>query len=199
MNTIPSLMQQVLGADWAKLPPVIQRHYQITVSQKKFSVAGTMAIDYPFWVKPILMITRAMGALIDLRGENMQVQVHKWMGNNPSILQWRREIQAPDGKETVFSSRMEFQKPYELIEFVGGGFGIRLKLSVEEGKLIYRSQGHLLKLGQITVPIPDWLALGHATITEQALTDDSFLLDFNIVHPLFGKTYSYGGIFHLSL
>lgn len=198
MNLNPCLMQQVLGKDWSKLPAVIQHHYQLNPAQKNFTVAGTMAIDYPFWIKPILMITRLMGALIDLKGENMQVKVHKWIVDDPLILHWRREIQAADGKHTVFSSRMEFQKANELIEFVGGGFGIRLKLSVEEGKLVYRSQGHLLKLGSFVIPVADWLVLGHATISEQALSDDSFVLDFTIVHPLFGKTYSYGGVFYLS-
>ena len=190
------LMQQVLGADWDKLPTVIQRHYQITSAQKNLTVKGTMTIDYPFWVKPILLITRLMGALIDEKGENNQVHVEKWQQENPQILYWRRDIQAQNGKQTVFSSRMEYQQAHELIEFVGGGFGIRLKLSVENGKLLYRSQTHLLKLGNVIIPIPDWLILGHATISEEALSDDSFLLDFKIVHPLFGKTYAYGGVFY---
>lgn len=198
MNTNLCLIQQVLGDDWEKLPAVIQRHYQITPAQKSFTVVGTMAIKYPFWLRPILMITRLMGALIDLKGENMQLQVKKWITDNPQVLHWRRDIQAPNGKHTVFASRMEFQKTGELIEFVSGGFGIRLKLSVEEGKLVYRSQTHLWKLGKVLIPVPDWLVLGHATISEEALSDDSFLLDFKIIHPWWGKTYAYGGVFHLS-
>jgi hypothetical protein len=198
MNTDLSLMQRVLGTDWAKLPPVIQRHYQITRAQKSVTVTGTLAIDYPFWVTPILMITRLMGALIDAKGENRQLQVQKWLTNEPLTLYWRRDIHVPNGKHTVFSSRMEFQKDHELIEFVGGGFGIRLRLSVEDGKLVYRSQGHLLKVGKFIIPIADWLILGQATISEQALSDDAFVLDFQIVHPLWGRTYYYGGVFHLS-
>ncbi len=198
MNTTLCLMQQVLGDDWEKLPTVIQQHYQIIPAQKSFTVTGTMAISYPVWVKPILMITRLLGALIDLQGENNQVQVKKWMTDNPQIMYWRRDIQAPNGQHTVFASRMEYQQRNELIEFVGGGFGIRLRLSVEEGKLVYRSQIHLLKLGGWLMPIPDWLFLGHATIIEEALSEDSFLLDFKIIHPLWGKTYAYGGVFSLN-
>lgn len=196
MNTQLCLMQQVLGDDWEKLPPVIQRHYQITPAQPSFTVTGTMAISYPFWIKPILIITRLLGALIDLKGENMQVQVKKWITDNPHVMYWRRDIQAPNGERTVFASRMEYQQPNELIEIVGGGFGIRLKLSVENGKLVYRSQTHLLKLGKIIIPIPDWLVLGHATIIEEALSDDAFVLDFKIIHPLWGETYTYGGAFY---
>jgi hypothetical protein len=92
---------------------------------------------------------------------------------------------------------MAWQHDHELIESVGMGFGIRLKLSVEQGKLVYQSRGHLLQLGPLTLPIPDSLLLGHALITEQALSEDTFLLDFQIVHPLWGKTYYYGGIFEV--
>ena len=197
MNTTLCLMQQVLGNDWEKLPTVIQRHYQITTTQKNYTVRGVMTIDYPFWVKPILMITRLMGALVDLKGENNQVQVKKWIVDNPQVLYWQREIQAPNGKKTVFASRMALQQANELVEFVGGGFGIFLKLSVEDGKLIYRSQTHLLKLGKCIIPIPDWLFLGHAIISETALSDETFLLDFRLEHPWWGQTYFYGGVFYL--
>jgi hypothetical protein len=54
---------------------------------------------------------------------------------------------------------------------------------------------HLLKLGPVILPIPDSLLLGRALITEEALSDDSFRLQFEIVHPLWGRTYSYGGVF----
>ncbi|MGZ4997783.1 MAG: DUF4166 domain-containing protein [Methylobacter sp.] len=104
---------------------------------------------------------------------------------------------ASNDKQCVFASRMTWQKDHELIEMVGMGFGIRLKLSVEQGKLIYQSCGHLLQLGPLTLPIPDSLLLGHAVITEQALSDYAFQLDFQIAHPLWGKTYYYGGIFEV--
>jgi hypothetical protein len=196
MNT--SLMQRVLGDDWAALPPVIQRHYQITLPQQAITVTGNMAIDYPYWLTPVIKLLRLFGALVDLKGEGLAVQVKKWRQTDPSVLYWQRQIQAADsGKQCVFASRMAWQQDHELIEMVGMGFGIRLKLSVEQGKLVYQSRGHLLQLGPLTLPIPDSLLLGHALITERALTEDTFQLDFRIVHPLWGKTYYYGGIFEV--
>jgi len=196
MNT--SLMQRVLGDDWAALPPVIQRHYEITLPQQAITVTGNMNIDYPYWLTPVIKLLRLFGALVDLKGEGLSVQVKKWRQTNPSVLYWQRHIQAADSnKQCVFASRMAWQQDHELIEMVGMGFGIRLRLSVEQGKLVYQSRGHLLQLGPLTLPIPDSLLLGHALITEQALTEDTFQLDFRIVHPLWGKTYYYGGIFEV--
>ncbi len=128
----------------------------------------------------------------------MTARVEKWVNaDQPQTLFWKRTIQAQNGKSTVFASRMEYQKGNELIEFVGGGFGLYLKLTVENGKLVYRSNGHLWQIGKVRIPIPDVLFLGHATITETAMTENQFELDFKIIHPLFGETYHYGGEFQL--
>jgi hypothetical protein len=93
---------------------------------------------------------------------------------------------------------MEYQQGNELIEFVGFGFGLYLKLTVENDMLVYRSNGHLWQIGKLRIPIPDMLFLGHATILETAVSENQFELDFKIKHPLFGVTYSYGGVFNLN-
>lgn len=195
MNTLP-LMQQVLGDDWHQLPEVIQRHYQLdNNSQTESVVTGTMQIHYPWVIKPILVIARLLDALIDLKGSNMQVSVRKWVAQYSETLHWKRTIKAPDGQTIVFASRMEYQQDNQLIEYVGFGFGIRLQLSVEDGRLVYRSVGYLRKTPWFTIPIADVLFLGHAVIIETALSDTEFELDFTIRHPLWGETYYYGGVF----
>jgi hypothetical protein len=195
MKTDTPLMQRVLGEDWHELPAVIRSHYDITGPGKSTIVTGSMTIDYPGWLSPALKLLRLGKALIDMKGGPMAVQVKKWQDDDGSALCWHRDIQDGDGRRRLFPSRMIRQQDHELIEYVGMGFGIRLKVGVEEGRLVYRSNGHLLKLGIITLPIPDSLLLGRAVISEEALSEDSFLLRFEIMHPLWGKTYSYGGIF----
>ncbi len=197
MNNIP-LLQQALGESWEKLPSVIQRHYCLSSSQNTSSVVhGSMTIDYPAFVKPILIGSRLLGALIHLKGGPMKVRVEKWIRENSNALYWQRDIEAPDGSKTVFSSRMELDGDGQLIETVGFGFGIRLKISANDsGQLIYRSNGYIWNCGPISLPIADALLLGHATIIETPISKDEFELDFKIHHPLFGQTYSYGGVFH---
>jgi hypothetical protein len=199
MNKAP-LFQKVLGNEWDNLPPVIQQHYRLpSVQVLQNSVAGVMFIEYPRFVTPILKIVRFFGGLIDLKGPNMAVKVEKRVNQDmPDCLFWRREIKSPGGKIIVFASRMEYQKTNELIEYIGGGFGIHLKVNCEDGKLVYRSNGHLWQIGKFKIPIPDVLFLGHATITETAVSEDEFRLDFKISHPLFGDTYRYGGLFKIT-
>jgi Domain of unknown function (DUF4166) len=197
-DSIP-LMQKALGNSWHDLPPVIQRHYQLQADQQTANVVtGIMHVNYPFFVRPMLFITRLMGGLIDLKGDNMDARVEKWVkADSPKTLFWKRTLQAPNGKNTVFASRMEYQQDNELIEFVGFGLGLCLKLTVENNRLVYRSNGHLWQIGKLRIPIPDLLFLGHAAITETAVSEQEFDLDFKIEHPLFGLTYQYGGRFAL--
>lgn len=90
---------------------------------------------------------------------------------------------------------MRFLSKHELIETVGFGFGLRLKVEVFNGDLLYRSDGHFWQYGKIMLNIPDWLLLGSATISEHALSENEFYLDFSVQHPLWGETYSYRGRF----
>jgi hypothetical protein len=134
-----------------------------------------------------------------MKGENNTVTVDKWVDpDKPDCLFWRREITAPNGRTIIFKSRMEYQQANELIEYIGYGFGLFLKVTVEDGKLVYRSNGHLWQIGKIRIQIPDALMLGHSTIMETAVSDNEFELDFRIRHPWFGDTYRYGGKFNIS-
>ncbi len=196
MNSIP-LIQRALGEDWHTLPTVIQRHYTLMQANNTSSVVvGSMYVHYPAFARPMVAIARLMGALIDTKSNTLQASVKKWVNNDSGALFWRREIQSADTKTTVFASRMEYQHGNEVIEFVGFGFGVRLKVFAKNRQLIYQSNGHLWRCKLFSIPIPDVLFLGHATIIEKAIDDDSFELDFKIIHPLLGKTYEYGGVFH---
>lgn len=198
MNAM-SLFKKVLGKDWATLPEVIRQHYQLMPDrQGQNTVTGTMTVWFPWYITPLVKFIRLFGGLIDLRGDNLSVAVTKRVNpSQPDCLFWRREIVAPDGSTTVFASRMDYRGEHEITERIGYGFGLNLKVSVEDGKLVYRSNGHLWRIGGLKIPVPDVLVLGHATITETAVSDNAFALDFIIEHPVFGVTYRYGGIFKL--
>jgi hypothetical protein len=105
-----SFMQKILGDEWNNLPSVIQRHYQLQAGHQEANVVvGTMYVRYPKFVRPMLFLTRLMGGLIDLQGYQLMARVEKWSdADQPNTLFWKRTIQAPDGKITVFASALIF-------------------------------------------------------------------------------------------
>jgi hypothetical protein len=186
------LIKDVLGKDWQQLPPVIQRHYALEDNQT-CCLEGTMHIDYPYFMFPLIWIIHLFGGLVLWRGEAVATRVLKTA--SAKMLNWQRMMTYADGRMDYFRSQMRYVGDYEIIENIGFGFGLRLLLRVENGDLIYRSNGHFWQCGNWVINIPDCLLLGAASISEQALSDEEFYLDFTIQHPWWGETYSYRGCF----
>ena len=193
------LMQQVLGDDWNRLAPVIRAHYAITPgSDAWIEVRGEMHIEFPRILTPMIKLIYWCGGLVDRAGREIRVSVLKSAQSGRDELFWRRNFVYPDGERRQFRSNMRLLRANELVEFINGFVGLRLSMSVENGDLIYRSNGHVLQIGSWCLVLPEWLVLGQATITEHALSDTHFELDFRILHPVWGETFRYGGIFDLA-
>ncbi len=189
------LIQQALGSDWQTLPRVIQQHYEVKDDQSS-CLEGAMTIAYPNLMLPVIWLIHLFGGLVFRRGSDIHTHVEKTASAAGSLLHWQRTMTYRDGKSDYFRSRMRYLSEHELIETIRFGFGLRLTIEANNGNLIYRSNGHFWQCGHIQLTIPDWLLLGSATISEHALSEDEFYLDFTVKHPLWGETYSYRGNFH---
>lgn len=188
MSAIP-LMQQALGAQWQQLPPALQAHYQ----HGNNADVGALDIDYPAPMQPYLHFLRLLGALVNRRGKAVPTTVEKWMEGDTQ--RWKRMITFPDGKVVVFKSHWVYAGGNEVIEYVSPFMGLRMAVSVVDGKLHYSGRHLVLKLGRVLIPIPEWLVLGHTTIVETALDEGGFAMDFRLTHPWFGKVFRYAGEF----
>lgn len=186
-----ALMQQVLGEDWQQLPDSIRKHYDI-VDGGQSRLRGEMEIAYPKYLFPVVWIIHLFGGLLLWPGKAVIAEVDKQAEGG--ILYWRRTLSYRDGKGDCFYSSMRYAADHELIEDIGFGFGLRMRVEVEGGDLLYRGLGHFWQWKNFHVAIPDWLLLGSAEIKEQAL-DDGFRLDFKLRHPLWGVAYLYRGEF----
>ena len=184
-----SLMQQALGADWDKLPPALQAHYRFGTTTD----TGSMDIEYPRFMQPVWSILRLLGALVDRQGKSVTTIVEKRVVGERQI--WRRTITYPDGQIVRFDSFWVAAGNAEVIEFVNPVLGLQMAPYVVGEKLHYRGVRFVAKLGPVTIPIPEWLVLGHATIIEEALDDTHFAMDFRLTHPLFGQLFRYSGKF----
>jgi len=182
-------MQQALGADWEKLPPALQAHYRFGATVD----TGSMDIEYPRFMQPVWSILSLFGALVDRQGKNVTTVVEKSVVGERQI--WHRTITYADGQVARFNSFWVAAGNGEVIEFVNPVLGLQMAPYVVGDKLHYRGVRFVAKLGPLTIPIPEWLTLGHATIVEEALDDTHFAMDFRLTHPLFGQLFRYSGTF----
>jgi hypothetical protein len=184
-----SLMQNALGADWEKLPPALQAHYRFG----KTIDNGHMDIEYPRFMQPYLSVLHCMGALIDRGGRQVPTVVEKSVVGERQY--WRRTITYPDGRVVYFNSFWVAAGGNQMIEFVNPVLGLQMAVHVAEGKLHYQGVRFVAKLGGWLLPIPEWLVLGHTTISEQATDETHFAMDFRLTHPLLGQVFRYSGTF----
>ena len=189
MNT-PSLMQQALGPQWENLPSALQKHYQAD----RHTDRGTLAIEYPGFMQVPLNLLHRIGALLHRRAQDVPTTVEKWMDGHTQ--HWQRTISFSDGRNIHFKSHWQHAGGNELIEYVNPFLGLRMAVRVDEDKLHYTGRSFVIRLGPVKLPLPECL-LGHTTITETALDDGRFAMDFRLRHPLFGQIYRYAGTFHV--
>lgn len=188
-----SLMQHALGEDWHKLPPALQAHYRFGTTTD----TGHMDIEYPRFMQAYLSVLRVFGALINRSGRHVATVVEKSVVGNRQY--WRRTIAYSDNKIAHFNSFWVHAGGNQLIEFVNPILGLQMATHVEGGRLHYRGIRFVAKLGRMLLPIPEWLALGHTSIVEEALDEIHFAMDFRVTHPVLGEVFRYSGTFEANV
>ena len=184
-----NIMRQALGEQWQELPAALKAHYQINENTD----IGALDIEYPRGMQIVLNILQLFGALLNRRGKLIPTQVRKVMKGKEQY--WKRTLSFPDGKTLLFTSRWVYAEGNELIEYVNSFLGLRMAVSVKDGKLHYAGVHYVIQLGRVRIVVPEWLMLGHTTIIETALDESHFAMDFRLHHPLFGQIYRYAGKF----
>jgi len=187
-----SLMQQALGDQWHALPQGLKAHYDHDETGANYA-EGVLTVDYPWFMQWPLSLLKLMGALLNRRGKDLRTTVAKTMKDGQQY--WHRVIEYPNGKNIAFKSLFTMTKDKVFIEYTSRFLGLKMKPFVEDRRLRYESCGYVLKLGKLMVPIPEWLALGHGSIVETSVSDDTFEMDFRLKHFLFGEIFSYKGRF----
>lgn len=192
------IMHRALNEGWNRLGGVVRRHYDVTPGTEDVVVMnGIMTVYHSRLAYPFLLVGRIIGALIAEKGEDVPVRVRNWCRPGSPAMHWHRTFHFPGGLPLVFASRMEYLEGDEIIEYVGFGLGVRLRLTEDNGALVFDSRGYEWALGPLRVRLPDWVFLGKTRIRETPIDDRRFRVEFTMRHPLLGETFGYNGEFSL--
>lgn len=194
------VIKKALGDHWDELPDIIKQHYDISPGESaQLTIKGVMDEVYHSPIAKLFILPgRIFGALVPYKGRDIPTEVRNWTStDNNDAMFWHRTLNFPNRPPAVFKSRMEHVKDNEIIEYVRHGMGIRMQMSVNDDALLFKSIGYVWKIGKLKIPIPTWAILGDAEIIEKPISDDTFFIDFNMKHPLFGRTFSYSGKFSI--
>jgi hypothetical protein len=100
---------------------------------------------------------------------------------------WTRLYANRTGFPQIIHSSKRFCGPTGLEEFIGCGISIALRISVEEGALVFRSAAYRLALGRLRMSLPKWLSPGALAVTHRETGKATFLFSLKLEHPVFGE------------
>jgi hypothetical protein len=183
-----NLMQQLLGADWERLPQALQTHY----ASGQTCDQGYLDVEFPRWMQPFLLLLSKLGALVARRGPHTPTEVCKQM--QTTQLAFHRTLRFATGKTVYFDSIWRWAGANRFTEYVNPWLGVQMAVRLHDGCLCYEGVCYIICWGKREFRLPEWL-LGHATIREWGCDTTSFAMDFRLTHPIFGQVFRYAGVF----
>jgi hypothetical protein len=83
----------------------------------------------------------------------------------------------------------------EVLEYVGAGLGMKLRVFEKNGSLHFESDGYFWDIGICRIPLPELLSPGHTYLKHMNESESSFKIRIDIEHKLFGKMFVQIGSF----
>ena len=193
------VFQIVLAENWEALGSVIKRHYFLRpFSADYICVSGEMEEIYHSPIAKLLMpFGLLFGAVVPYRGRDVPVDVHYNSSLDNSNIYWDRVFRFSDQHHFHFKSHMEHIRDNEVIVFVRFGVGMKLRVTVEDGAIVFRDNGYIWRMFGKCIRIPVGLLFGKAYVEERPIDEDRFSMKMILQHSVFGVMFRYNGQFSL--
>jgi len=132
--------------------------------------------------------------LAPYRGSDVPVTVTLRLDGDGHGIVWERLYRFA-GRAPVRCASVKKATDEGLIECVGAGIGMWLKLSEHKGELHFRSTGYFWRRGRRRVRLPRWLTPGELHVVHADLGGGWFRFRIAVRHRLLGETLFQDGIF----
>lgn len=150
-------------------------------------------------IRPLAMLSYTLfRAPVPRGGEDVQFTVDCCIDSS-GTMHWLRTFfkNASFDGDATFPSHMTFSGDHRIIETTRYGLGVESVLSVDDvGSLVYDIRNYTIRvpfLG-IIIRLPVWLSpFGGGHAMEIGEGEDSFRIEFEMTHPILGRTVGYTG------
>lgn len=180
-------------AAWAQLPEAVRRRFSKRLAPDETIVyrGAVVSTELSRAGRVLSFIARAIGGPLPLTdGATGPALVVVSEDERLGGQCWLRIYNRPGRFPQAIHSAKRFRGPTGLEEYVGFGIGMALRVTVEDGALIFRSAGYFLALGERRVPLPRFLHPGQMTVEHRDLGNGRFAFLLDLTHPLSGKLVS---------
>ncbi len=175
---------------WNELPEPVQRRFSkcLAPSESVLYRGNVVATELSFAGRVLAYLARAIGSPLPLsNGATGPALVCVTEDEHLGGQTWTRIYTRPGGLPQAISSAKRFRGPTGLEEYVGFGIGMTLKVTVEEGALIFRSASYFFEVGRWRWRIPEALEPGRMEITHREEGNGTFSFRLDLTHPILGR------------
>ena len=191
-----SPIAQALGEDFQDLHATLRKHY----SEPTVHISGTMdVIHVKNAIRPLALASYwLLRAPVPHGGRNVQISLENHIDAS-GAMRWVRTFSNATSfaKPVTFTSRIVCSGDHRVIEFTKLGIGGEAELRVDaEGNLVYDIRNYVFRipLFNLIVRFPTWLSpFGGGRTKEIGGTADGFRIEFEMTHPILGRTLAYSG------
>jgi Domain of unknown function (DUF4166) len=175
--------------DWYKLPLPIRRRFSKRLADGETAVYIGEIVETRLsragWL--LAQLLRLIGAPLPTTSDSRVpsvVTVTEEMVTGGQI--WTRLYARRRSFPQVIHSSKRFAGRTGLEEYVGYGVGMALAVEVQDGALVFRSDGYFLEILRHRFLLPAWASPGALSVTHAEIGDGRFLFTLEIVHPRLG-------------
>ncbi len=194
------LFRKVLGPAWQSLHPDIQTRFEHNPEPgKPLRYQGKLSELRCSWFGKLMgLITMPMidGALIPYNDSDFPVDIIVYSKPDSPAIFKQRIYHLHRRKPIQFTSYMQESEHGEVLEYVGMGLGMKLKLHVQDGDLYFTSDGYFWEIFGWRMPIPGLFSPGKTFLCHRNDSPSQFNIRIEIRHVLFGTTFTQVGVFH---
>jgi hypothetical protein len=183
---------------WAELPEAVRRRFSKCLTPEETLIYRGRVVDTRLsrGGRILSFLTRAIGGPLPLTdGATGPALVVVTEDPRLGGQSWLRIYTRPGRFPQAINSTKRFRGATGLEEYVGCGIGMSLRVTVEEGVLIFRSVGYFIELGRWRLPIPRALHPGRMQIEHRDEGAGTFAFSLQLTHPLFGELVHQVAIF----
>jgi hypothetical protein len=194
------LFKKILGDEWGKLHPDIQKRFGNNPELNKplyyTGHLNRLSCSTFGQILGYLTLPFLKGALLPFNDANFPVDIEVYSKpDNPSI--FKQRIYHLHGRKPIqFTSYMRESSNGEVLEYAGMGLGMKLLLHVQDGNLYFISDGYFWQIFNWRIRLPDLLTPGIVYLSHCNEDAGQFKIHIEIKHSLFGTSFLQAGIFH---
>lgn len=198
-NVVPlSTMRKQLKQQWFSLHPDIRaRFLRDPEPGERIVYEGVMQEirrSGMGWL--FAQLTRVIGnPLTPYAGQGVPMRVTLFKKEGRKGVFWERTYFYKGRKPYVITSVKQESEKGEMMECVGGGFGMLLKVYAQDENLHFESTRYFWSFMGLRVPLPHFLAPGKTHVVHENIGRGKFRFTITMRHDLLGETFYQTGTF----